>query len=343
MQRGSVARTFHITQWKRRVFSHFLKVNAATERSTAGKNCLNSRNGQPWCMAWLQWSRGDVWYEQWLKVRWCRCWSCLEANSCVWAMQQEVTNRRKWTKPAERSRSWPANLDFPWRPTVGHPCCQNYCAAEEARSRAGHGNAAAAVHLCDGHHQSLACRDAQTCSAAEESCAARRSGNWPGHVADEALAGTLFQMAAARMVHCGLCSHGNSPKNNQIYLYITNSIQQQMFNPLDLGARERPRCCFPKTPVLFTYYLQCITMNSFCQRLLGVVLWSMCLTYAKNVLTSKCRNWNEITKRYCWLATCKFVCHVVKTGWIANYNLFLDCVAIFLMHQCSMYLQFFLF
>jgi len=50
--------------------------------STAGKNCSSSRNGQPRCVAWPHWSRENVWYEQWLKVRWCRCRSCLVAYSC---------------------------------------------------------------------------------------------------------------------------------------------------------------------------------------------------------------------------------------------------------------------
>ena len=56
-------------------------------RPTAGKNCSSSRNGQPRCVAWPQWSRGDVWYEKWLKVRWCRRRSSLVAYSC-----QSVSN-----------------------------------------------------------------------------------------------------------------------------------------------------------------------------------------------------------------------------------------------------------
>ena len=73
MQRRSVARTFHMTQRIRWVFSRFLTVaklsdmsgselqtvGAATE-SMAGKNGSSSRNGQPRCVASAVVERGRV-------------------------------------------------------------------------------------------------------------------------------------------------------------------------------------------------------------------------------------------------------------------------------------------
>jgi len=38
--------------------SELQTVGAATEKARLAKTVKSSRNGQPWCVAWPQWSRG---------------------------------------------------------------------------------------------------------------------------------------------------------------------------------------------------------------------------------------------------------------------------------------------